>query len=294
MSKGAVLKRLVEKGDILVAPGIYDCYCARIAERMGFPAVSITGNAVSASLLGRPDVGLLTLTEMVDNARRIANSVDIPAIADADTGYGSAVNVIRTVREFEAAGVAAIHIEDQMTPKRCGHMAGPRQVIPVDEMLGKLEAALWARKDPDFVIIARTDAQKAEGLEGAIRRAKAYAELGADMITVHVIGGREELKRVGDAIDKPLTVNMDEAGGASMLDLEELQAMGYRLASYAGTVRYTVAWAVQNALAELKTTGTTRGIRDHMVSFAEYNAILDLEQIKELDDRFGGRHEGKR
>lgn len=293
MSKGAVLKKLIEKGDIIMAPGIYDCYCARIAERMGFPAVSITGNAVSAALLGKPDVGLLTLTEMVDNARRIANAVDIPAIADADTGYGNAINVIRTVREFEAAGIAAIHIEDQVTPKRCGHMAGPRAVIPLDEMLGKLEAALWARRDPDFVIIGRTDAQKAEGLDGAIRRAKAFAELGVDMITVHVTGGREELKKVADAIDKPLTVNMDEAGGASLIDLEELQAMGYRLASYAGTVRYSVAWAVQNALAELKSSRTTRGIRDRMVSFDEYNAILGLEQIKELGDRFGAGAERK-
>ena len=287
MNKGTILKRLIEKGNIIVAPGIYDCYCAKIAERLGFQAVSITGNAVSAALLGKPDVGLLTLTEMVDNAHRIANAVEIPVIADADTGHGNAINVIRTVREFEAAGVAAIHIEDQESPKRCGHMAGPRRVIPIEEMLGKLEAALWARRDPDFLIIARTDAQKAEGLEGAIKRAKAYAELGVDMITVHVTGGRDELKMVSDAIDKPLTVNMDEAGGASLLDLAELQAMGYRLASYAGTVRYSVAWAVQNALAELKATGTTRGIRDRMISFAEYNDILGLEQIKELGDRFG-------
>ncbi len=289
MNKGALLRRLIEKGEIVMAPGVYDAYCARMVEQAGFQAVSVTGNAVSASLLGRPDVGLLTMSEMVENSRRIANAVEIPVISDADTGYGNAINVIRSVREFEAAGVAAIHLEDQETPKRCGHMAGPRRVIPLEEMLGKLEAALWARKDPDFVIIARTDAAKAEGLDGAIRRAKAYSELGADMITVHTTEGREALKAIAEAIDKPLTVNMDEAGQAWRVPLEELQAMGYRLASYAGTIRYSVAWAAQNALRELKSKRTTLELQDRMVSFQEYNAILGLEEIQALGDRFGAR-----
>ncbi len=289
MNKGTALRKLIEKGDIVQVPGVYDAYGARMVERAGFSALSVTGNAVSASLLGRPDVGLLTMSEMVENSRRIANAVDIPVVSDADTGYGNAINVIRTVREFEAAGVAAIHIEDQESPKRCGHMAGPRQVIPLEEMVGKLEAALWARKNPDFVIIARTDAAKAEGLAGAIQRAKAYAELGVDMITVHTTEGREALEAIGEAIDKPLTVNMDEAGQAWQVPLEELQSMGYRLASYAGTIRYTVAWAVQNALRELKDKGTTLGLRDRMVSFQDYNAILGLDEIQLLGDRFCAR-----
>jgi 2,3-dimethylmalate lyase len=285
-SKGTILRRAIERDGIVMAPGVYDAYCARMVQQAGFSALSVTGNAVSAALLGRPDVGLLTLTEMVDNSRRIANAVEIPVIADADTGYGGVTNVIRTVQEFEAAGVAAIHLEDQETPKRCGHMAGPRRVIPMEEMLGKLEAALWARTNPDFVIIGRTDAAKAEGLDGAIRRAKAYADLGVDMVSVHTTEGEEALKRIADAINKPLTVNMDEAGKAWLVSLEELGSMGFRIASYPGTVRYSVAWAVQQALVELRTTRATNGLRDRMVSFEEYNSILGLEDIKALSDRF--------
>lgn len=194
---------------------------------MGFATISVTGNGVSAAFLGRPDEGLLTLSEMVENSRRIANAVEIPVISDADTGYSNAINVIRTVQEFEAAGVAAIHLEDQETPKQCGHISGARRIIPMEEMLGKLEAAIWARKDPDFVIIARTDAAKSGGLEGAIRRAKAYAELGADMIPVHTTEGCAALKAIADAIDKPLTVNMDEAGQVSRLRVPNNTSSSY-------------------------------------------------------------------
>ncbi len=287
MNRGAQLRRLIDKGGIVMAPGVYDAFCARMVEQAGFEAVSVTGNGVSASMLGKPDVGLLTMTEVVDNARRIASAVDIPVVCDADTGYGNAVNVIRTVQEFEAAGIAGISIEDQVSPKRCGHMAGPRRVIPLEEMLGKLEAALWARKNPDFLITARTDAAKSEGLDAAILRGRAYAELGVDIVNVHVVEGRESLKKIGESISVPLKVNMDEAGEAATVPLEDLEAMGYRLATYPGTVRYTVAWAVRGALAELFSTRSAQGLADKMVSFQEYNSILGLKVIQEQDDRFG-------
>jgi len=284
--KATQLRKLIDQGKIVVAPGVFDALGARIVERAGFQAVSITGNGVSAALLGKPDVGLLTMTEIVEQGHRIASAVDIPVVADADTGYGSALNVIRTVQEFEAAGIAGIAIEDQEAPKRCGHMAGARRLISTEEMVGKLEAAIWARKDPDFIIMARTDAAKTEGLEAAIKRGRAYADAGADIINVHTTGGREPLKAIGEGLNMPLKVNMDEAGEASLVPLGELEAMGYRLATYPGTLRYTVVWAAMKALAELKASGSTNSARDRMVSFQEYNEILGLPAIQQLDDRF--------
>ena len=284
--KRRALRRLISRPSLLVAPGIYDALGARIAERTGHEVAYLTGNGVSASLLGQPDVGLLTMTEVVDHARRVAAAVDIPLISDADTGYGNALNAVRTVQQFEAAGVAGIHLEDQVTPKRCGHLAGARAVVPLDEMLGKLEAALWARTDPDFVIIARTDCYAGQGMEEAIRRARAFADVGADVVFVHLPGSREELRRLAESVDAPLMLNMDEAGQASQFTAREIEQMGYRIAIYPGAVRYTVAWAVDRVLRELKEKGTTRDLRSQMASFSEYNEILRLDAIQELEARF--------
>src|SRR5919106_2071464 len=193
------LRQRLTEGPMIVAPGIYDAYGARFVEQAGFEAVYMTGNGVSASLLGRPDVGLIDLTLLSQHAHRAAACVDIPLICDADTGYGNAVNVRRTVEEFEAAGVAAIHLEDQVSPKRCGHMPGSRPVVEMEEHVGKIEAAVAARRHPDFIIIARTDAAAGQGLDEAIRRGKAYAQAGADVVFVelkHSPNIFEELKRV--------------------------------------------------------------------------------------------------
>jgi 2-methylisocitrate lyase-like PEP mutase family enzyme len=178
------LRARLAKGPVVIAPGIYDAYGARFVEQAGFEAVYMTGNGVSASLLGRPDVGLVDLTMIASHARRIAAAVDIPVICDADTGYGNAVNVRRTVEEFESAGVAAIHLEDQVSPKRCGQLPGARPVIELAEAVGKIEAAVAARRDPDFIIIARTDAAEAHGLDEAIKRARAFRKAGADALFV--------------------------------------------------------------------------------------------------------------
>ena len=208
----ARLRALLESGETIVAPGAFDPLAARLVEEAGFPAVYMTGFGTSAALLGRPDVGLLTMTEMADNARRIADCVDIPVIADADTGYGNPLNVIRTVGAYEAAGVAAIHLEDQVAPKKCGHMEG-KQVIPAGEMAQKIRAAVAARSRPDFVIIARTDARAVEGLEPALDRARQYRGAGADALFIEAVVSEEEAAEAARAFpDVPLLFNWAEGG----------------------------------------------------------------------------------
>jgi carboxyvinyl-carboxyphosphonate phosphorylmutase len=281
-------KRLTE-GPMIVAPGIYDAYGARFVEQAGFDAVYMTGNGVSASLLGRPDVGLIDLTLFASHAHRAAACVDIPLICDADTGYGNAVNVRQTVQEFEAAGVAAIHIEDQVSPKRCGHLPGSRPVIEMEEHVGKIEAALAARRDRDFVIIARTDAAAGHGLNEAIRRGKAYREAGADVIFVELKGSPniiDELKRVTGEIDAPCLVNVEEAGNVGNLTAAELGALGFRLAIYPGLARYAAGYGIREALGVLKRDGSTKRARERMLNFKEYNETLKLSEVEEWERRF--------
>ena len=246
---------------MIVAPGIYDAYGARFVEQAGFEAVYMTGNGVSASLLGRPDVGLVDLTLIANHAHRVAACVDIPLICDADTGYGNAVNVRHTIAEFEAAGVAAIHLEDQLAPKRCGHLPGSRPVVEMDEHVGKIEAAIAARRDPDFIVIARTDAAAGLGLDEAIRRGKAYRKAGADVVFVELKGSAnmiEELKRVTGEIDAPCLVNVEEGGKVGDLSAAELEALGFRLAIYPGLARYAAGYAIREALGVLKRDGSTK------------------------------------
>jgi 2-methylisocitrate lyase-like PEP mutase family enzyme len=274
---------------MIVAPGIYDAYGARFVEQAGFDAVYMTGNGVSASLLGRPDVGLIDLTLFASHAHRAAACVDIPLICDADTGYGNAVNVRQTVQEFEAAGVAAIHIEDQVSPKRCGHLPGSRPVIEMEEHVGKIEAALAARRDLDFVIIARTDAAAGHGLDEAIRRGKAYREAGADVIFVELKGSPniiDELKRVSGEIDAPCLVNVEEAGNVGNLTAAELGALGFRLAIYPGLARYAAGYGIREALGVLKRDGSTKQARERMLNFKEYNETLKLSEVEEWERRF--------
>ncbi|MBI3936557.1 MAG: oxaloacetate decarboxylase [Betaproteobacteria bacterium] len=283
------LRERLAGGPIIVAPGIYDAFGARFVEWAGFEAVYMTGNGVSASLLGRPDVGLVDLTLITAHAHRAAAAVGIPLICDADTGYGNAVNVRRTVEEFEAAGVAAIHLEDQVAPKRCGHLPGSRPVVSLEEHAGKIEAAIAARRDPDFVIIARTDAAAGHGLDEAIRRARAYRTAGADVIFVELKGGEkvvEDLKRVTESVDAPCLVNVEEAGKVGELAVAELEQLGFRIAIYPGLARYAAGYAIREALAVLKRDGSTRNARDRMLTFREYNKALKLPEVEEWERRF--------
>jgi len=274
---------------MIVAPGIYDAYGARFVEQAGFEAVYMTGNGVSASLLGRPDVGLIDLTLFASHAHRAAACVDIPLICDADTGYGNAVNVRRTVEEFEGAGVAAIHLEDQVSPKRCGHLPGSRPVVDMSEHAGKIEAAIAARRDPDFIIIARTDAASGHGLDEAIRRGKAYAQAGADVVFVELKSGPDilgQLKRVTSEIDAPCLVNVEEGGKLGDLGAAELDALGFRLAIYPGLGRYAAGYGIREALGTLKRDGSTRKARERMLTFREYNEVLGLSDVEEWEKKY--------
>jgi len=283
------LRERLSAGPMIVAPGIYDAYGARFVEQAGFEAVYMTGNGVSASLLGRPDVGLVDLTLFAAHAHHAAACVNIPLICDADTGYGNAVNVRHTVQEFEAAGVAAIHLEDQVSPKRCGHLPGSRPVVEMREHVGKIEAAIAARRDPDFVIIARTDAAAGHGLDEAIRRGKAYRAAGADVVFVELKGSPnilEELARVTQEINAPCLVNVEEAGKVGDLAAAELERLGFRLAIYPGLARYAAGFAIREALGVLKRDGSTKKARERMLDFREYNAALSLNDVEEWERRF--------
>ena len=283
------LRRRLKSGPFIVAPGIYDAYGARLAEQGGFEAAYMTGNGVSASLLGRPDVGLVDLTMITSHARRVAAAVDIPVICDADTGYGNAVNVRRTVEEFEAAGVAAIHLEDQASPKRCGQLPGARPVIELAEAVGKIEAAVAARRDPDFIIIARTDAAEAHGLDEAIRRAKAFRKAGADVLFVEMKSGPtilEDLKRVTSEVDAPCLVNMGAGGKLDELDADGIGRLGLRIAIYPGLERAAAGFAIREALAILKKDGNTGALRGRMLGLQEYNQALKLAEVEEWEKKY--------
>ena len=283
------LRERLTKGPMIVAPGIYDAYGARFVEQAGFEAVYMTGNGVSASLLGRPDVGLIDLSLISAHAHRVAACVAIPLICDADTGYGNAVNVRRTVEEFESAGVAAIHLEDQVSPKRCGHLPGSRPVVTLEEQVGKIEAALAGRRDPDFIIIARTDAASGHGLDEAIRRGKAYRKAGADVVFVELKTGpsiMQDLKRVASEIDAPCLVNIDGGGRLSELSVEEIEKLGFRIAIYPGLARYAAGYAIREAVNALKREGSTRNVRERMLSFREYNDALGISEVEDWEKKY--------
>jgi 2-methylisocitrate lyase-like PEP mutase family enzyme len=283
------LRARLTSGPLIVAPGIYDAYGARFVEQAGFAALYLTGNGVSASLLGRPDVGLIDLTLIAGHAHRVAACVDIPLICDADTGYGNAVNVRRTVEEFEAAGVAAIHIEDQVAPKRCGQLPGARPVIALDEAVGKIEAAVAARRDPDFIIIARTDSADGHGLDEAIKRAQAFRKAGADVIFVELKSSPtliDDLKRVAFSVDAPCMVNVDAGGELGELTTAEIEQLGLRIAIYPGLARCAAGFAIREALWALKRDGNTKAMRERMLSVQEYNAALKLSEIEDWERKY--------
>jgi len=282
-------RQRIARGPIIVAPGIYDAYGARMVEQAGFEAAYMTGNGVSASVLGRPDVGLVDLTLLSRHAHYAAAAVGIPVICDADTGYGNAVNVRHTVREFESAGVAAIHIEDQETPKRCGHLPGARPVIGLVEAVGKVEAAVAARRDPDFIIIARTDAASGQGVPAAIERVKAFRKAGADVLFVELKTSPtilEDMKRVTESVDAPFLVNIDGGGTLGALAVSEIEALGFRIAIYPGLERYAAGYAVKEALSALKRDGSTKSVRERMLSMQQYNEVLGLGDVEAWEKRY--------
>ncbi len=285
----ASLRKLISGKDTILAPGAYDALSARIIEQAGFPVVYMTGFGTSASLLGRPDVGLLTMTQMVDNARRIAQAVDVPVIADADTGYGNALNVIRTVQEYEMAGVSAIHIEDQVTPKKCGHMED-KQVISSSEMVEKIHAATEARRSPDFLIIARTDARAMEGLDSALRRGRMYREAGADALFIEAPQNEQEIEEVARTLaDVPLLFNWAEGGKTPPMPLERIAELGFRIVIFPIGALLVATKAIRELAAEIKKSGTPIRIASELMSFKDFNDFVGLPEIRQIERRFSHR-----
>ncbi len=282
------LRELLAGPDLLVAPGAYDALSARLIAQAGFSAVYMTGFGTAASALGQPDVGLLTMSEMVNRAAALAAVVgDLPLISDADTGYGNPINVRRTIREYERAGVAAVHIEDQVWPKKCGHMEG-KQVIPIDEMVQKIRAAVDARQDPDFVIIARTDANAVNGLEDALQRGQAYCEAGADVIFIEAPRSVAELRVIKQAFpDVPLLFNWAESSKTPFLSLEEIRSLGFKLVLFPVSLLFAATHAMSGLLEVLKRGETSIPFHSHMVTFAQFTDLIGLPEIQELERRYG-------
>ncbi len=283
---GTKLRHLLEKsGRCVIAPGAYDALTARLVELSGFEAVYMSGAGVSYTSLGQPDIGLLSGTEMAARAAQLVATTDLPVIADADTGYGNALNVIRTVQEYERAGVAALQIEDQVMPKRCGHMAG-KEIISLEEAARKIGAACFARRDPDTVIIARTDALAIGGMEEALRRAQAYEAAGADLIFVEAPRSIEQMRQIIAGLKRPAMANMVEKGQTPLLSATELAEIGYKLVIFPGALARFMAKAGLDFLARLHEDGTTRNLLDQMLGFDELNKLLGSDEIKELEQRF--------
>lgn len=285
MSQSRKLRALLESG-IIAAPGAPDALAARLIEAAGFPALYMTGFGATASRLGRPDIGLLTQTEMTTHARDMARAVSIPIIADADTGYGGPANIERTMAEFAQAGVAAVHFEDQVSPKRCGQLAGVK-VIPAEEAIRRLRCALAARPADGILVIGRTDALAAEGIEEAIRRANLYGEAGADLVFVDGIKTIAEVEAVARGVSGPKVVSIVDGNETVALTTTELEAMGFSVALYAVTALFAAAQAMRDALSILKRDGTPREAAGRTMSYAEFSELVDLPHFQRLDHDFG-------
>jgi 2-methylisocitrate lyase-like PEP mutase family enzyme len=284
-TKRATLKAAFGRGELVVAPGVYDGVSARIADAMGFAALYMTGYGVVASHLGLPDAGIATYNDMVGRVERLAGITTTPLIADADTGYGGLLNVRHTVRGYEAAGACGIQLEDQEFPKKCGHMLG-RRVVPMEDMAAKIRVAVDSRSDRDFLIIARTDARTALGLDEALRRAEAYARAGADLLFVESPESVEEMEKIGRSFDLPLVANMVEGGRTPVLPAEELQRIGYRLAIFPALGFLAAAAAMQGAYAELKDKRSSAGLRQPLFDFQAMSALMGFGDIAEFDRKY--------
>jgi carboxyvinyl-carboxyphosphonate phosphorylmutase len=283
--KASLREQIEDNKKIIVLPGVFDALSARIAEQVGFDAMFQTGYGSAAALLGMPDYGLLNAGETVDNARRIVQAVNVPVLVDADTGYGNPLNVWRLVRDLQSLGAAGIFLEDQIWPKRCGHMTG-KDVISTDNYIPKLKAALEARKNKDFIIVARTDARAPLGLEEAIKRGEAYRKAGADVIFVEAPRSIEELKKIANHIDAPLVANMIEEGITPNLSAKELLKMGYRIAVFPLSGLYAATFAIKEVFIELKKNGMTKRRRKMMVTFKDFNKFVDLQRYMALEKAY--------
>jgi methylisocitrate lyase len=280
------LRALIGAEAPVLMPFAYDALSARVIEEAGFAAVGASGGNITASLLAVPDIALTTMTEIVTQTKNIAAATNLPVIADADDGYGNHANVQRTVREFERAGVAGLFFEDQVNPKRCGHYEGV-DVVPAEAMERKIRAAVEARANPQFLLVARTDARQRYGLEEAIARANRYAAAGADMIFVEAPLSRDELETLPKRVDAPLMVNMVEGGRTPLVPAEELGRMGYKIVIWPDTTLAAAAFAMSEALDVLKAEGTTASILDRLLHFQKMRNLLRFEDYRRLDQRFG-------
>jgi carboxyvinyl-carboxyphosphonate phosphorylmutase len=285
MRTTTVLRQLLCQPNIIVAPGAYDCLTAKLIDREGFPAVYMTGAGTAVTRVGKPDLGFTTLTEMLANARAITATISVPLIADADTGYGGALNVYHTVREYERAGVAALHIEDQVFPKRCGHLDG-KAVVPMADMLTRIRAACDARTDDDFVLIARTDALAVTGLDDTLRRCVAFAAAGADVLFVEALRSQEDIDRVRREIDVPLLYNFVEHGKSPLIPVPELRALGFKIVIFPGSIMLAVCTLAQRILRELRQYGTTAKFLEDMLSVQDFFALMGLQKFLALDAKW--------
>ncbi|MBI0579531.1 isocitrate lyase/phosphoenolpyruvate mutase family protein [Neobacillus cucumis] len=278
-------KERVSQTGIIIAPGAYDSLTSVLIEQAGFEALYMTGGGISYTTLGKPDIGLMTASEMATRASYICDAVQIPVIADADTGYGNYLNVMRTVKDFERAGISAIQLEDQDFPKRCGHLRD-KNVIPLSEMIGKIKAAVDTRVDENLLIIARTDSRAINGLQEAIERAQCYAEAGADIIFVEALENKDEFSTITNYIQMPLLANMVEGGKSPLMSASELDSMGYKIVIFPNSVTRVVAKAAQDLFHELKETGTTAGMKEQMLNFSQLNQLLGIQRYHEMEEKY--------
>ena len=289
-ARTAQLRKILREGGPGIVPGATDCFTARLIEEAGFPMIYVTGGGTANTYLGGPDIGLVTLNELASQVERISDAVSVPVIADCDTGFGGVANVKRTIRAYERAGAAGLHIEDQLFPKRCGHFEG-KVCVPIEDMMYRLQAALDARTDPDFLIIARTDARGPEGMDSALERAHAYLELGVDAIFVEAPASKEELQRVGREFKGKthLVANMVERSRTPLLPEAELLDMGFNIILYANAALYLGSFAIRQGLEVLSKQRTTESLLDRMTSFQERQRLIGLDRVdaaeRDLVDR---------
>ncbi len=276
------LKNMLKSKKPLVIPGVYDALGAKIAQKVGFDAMFQTGYGTSASLFGMPDYGFIGATETVDNARRICRAVQVPVIVDSDTGYGNALSVWKLVKELESAGASGIFLEDQQWPKRCGHMQG-KEVVPQEEYTEKLSAAIDARENKDFIIVARTDARATKGLDEAIERGKQNKKTGADAVFVEAPRSIDEMKKIGKEINAPLVANMIEGGATPLSSAESLSKMGFNIILYPLSVLYANTFATMNILTELKKSGNTSKFKQKVVDFNQFNDLVELPKFRKME-----------
>lgn len=280
------LRKLINnKTKPLVIPGVYDAIGAKIAQKVGFDAMFQTGYGTSATLLGMPDYGFIGAAETLDNARRISNAISVPLIVDIDTGYGNALTVRKLIQELQSAGVSGVFLEDQKWPKRCGHMKG-KDVIPKEEYAEKLQSAIDAKSNKDFIIVARTDARATEGLDQAIERGNYYKKIGADVIFVEAPKSLEEMKKIGKSINAPLVANMIEGGATPISSAKNLNKMGYKIILYPLSILYANTFATLKILHELKDKGTTMKLKNNLVRFDQFNDIVELSKYSKLERRY--------